>query len=528
MKFTKSLRQALINEVENVPHEWLRVKEDGPPKVRIKTKVAKPWMWVTSSAVHSGVEWDPSTDRVLGDPFSKSESHDWVGEVKSAPKVMSHLEDLNEWALLHTRDRHWPRGRAVDHITKQGIVMKGYPRVKEPHKLIDLHPFRDISFDALTGFLENENPFIREIAAKLLGSFNDLRAIDPLIQASDDESYYVQEMAIRALGKLSGGKAIQKLAAMLCEGDYPRTSVSCALVEIGEPALNSLVPALQSENERVSIASVEIIEAVGGPKSFDILIQALKDERPLVRRRSIEALGKLGNEKAVDHLINQLRDEDPEIQKIAVRALGTLADRRSIVPLVSTLLSGDRHVRKEAADVLAQLDWQPGNPDEIAWDLFARREWKKLITLKESSVETITRALYDDDLSDSYGILKVFWKEHSINDPRVIEPLLKIYAAEESSYGRHYYRGYYRVRDDRAKYIRAQAIYALGGVKNSQVVRPLIQIYLQEDSNYLRDKALISIGRLVIAGVNVAELLISMLKEKPPSKHKEEDIKWYL
>jgi len=526
MKFTKSLRQALIKEVENVPSEWLRVKEDGPPKVKIKTKVVKPWMWVASIANHSGVEWDPSTDRVLGDPFSKSVFHHWVGEAKSAPKVASYLEDLNEWALLYTRE--WSRGRVVDKITKKGIVMQAAHGLEEAHQLVDLSPFLDSSCDVLVGFLENENPFIREIAAKLLGSFDDLRAVDPLIQATDDESYSVQEMAIRALGKLSGGKAIQKLVTLLVQEDYPRTSVCCALVEIGEPAFDSLMPAIHCENERVSIAAVEIIEAIGGSKSCEMLIQVLEDERSAVHTRTIEALGKLDIGKAVVPLIEQLLDEDPVIQKMAARSLGKLADRRAIAPLVSALLSSDRYVRKEAADALSQLDWQPGNPDEIAWDFFAREEWKKLLTLKESAVETIIRALNDDDLSDTYGILKVFWKEHDINDPGVIEPLLKIYAAEGSSYGRLYHAGYYLVRDAPEDYIRARTIYAMGGVKNSQVVRPLIRIYLQEDSSYLRKTAFDSIARLVIAGVDVAETLIPMLKEKPPSRYEEKDIKGYL
>ncbi len=526
IKFTKSLRQALINEVENVPSEWLRVKEDGSPKVKIKTKVVKPWMWVASTANHSGVEWDPSTDRVLGDPFSKSAFHHWVGEAKSAPKVASHLEDLNDWALLYTLE--WSRERVVDKITKKGIMMRAPHGVEEAHRLIDLRPFLDSSFDELVGFLENENPFIREIVAKLLGSFDDLRAINPLIQAIDDESYFVQEMAIRALGKLSGGAAIQKLAAMLRDTDYPRTSVSCALVEIGESALDSILPVIHGENERASLAAVEIIEAIGGPRSFEILVQAIGEERLAVRKRIIEALGKLGNRKAIDTLIDQLQDENPEIQKIAARTLGNLDDKRAIAPLVSTLLSNDRYVRKEAADTLFQLDWQPGNPDEIAWELFAREEWKKLIALKESALDTIIRALNDDDLSDTYGILKVFSTEHSINDQRLIEPLLKIYAAEVSSYGKKYHAGYYLVEDHPEKHIRAYAIHALGRVENSQVIKPLIQIYLQDDSNYLRNKAFRSIARLVIAGVDVAEILIPLLKEKPPSRFKENDIKGYL
>ena len=531
MKFTKSLRKALISEVKSVPDGYgAGFEADGPPVVEIKTTVAGPWIWVNSEADYSGATWDRTTDRVSGDPYSAHVFHNWVGAVKSAPKSVKHIEELNDWALLHTKYQRqytdvgsWGvhSGRWVDGITKEGIVSMRVeskrsfqdvsPGAETTSMEVDLSLFKDRSRDALVGLLKNENAIIRELATKLLEPLDDLRAVEPIIQVTDDESKYVREIAIWALGQLGGSEAIQKLATMLTESVYPSSSVSSALVEIGEPALDSLVSAIQSENERVSNAAVRIIKNIGGNKAIKILYQFIDDGRPTVRSIIVSALGELEAIEAIDGIIRSLKDENSTTQYEAIRALGILKDERAVEPLFGMLLASDKYVRSEATEVLDLLGWKPSNPEETAWYLYAKGDWEKLVAMGETAVETMLRVMDDDDAYLRGEFLESISKAHvSFTDPRIVESILKIYADKELS--------------DSHK----EAIEALGGIENEQVVEPLLQIYILEKDNYAQKAAFKSIKRLARSDVGVADTLIPMMKEKPPSRFKDNEIQAYV
>jgi len=530
MKFTKSLRQALINEVKSVPNGYgAGFEADGPPEVEIKTTVAGPWIWINSEADYEGRTMD-RTSGVSGDPYSAHVFHNWVGEVKSAPKSVKHLADLHNWALLHTEyvrqytdTGSWGvhSGRWVDGITKEGIVSLRVeskssfqdvsPRTETTSIEVDLNLFKDRSLDALVGLLKIENAFVRELAIKLLKPLDDLRAIEPIIQVTDDESKYVREIAIGALGQLGGSEAIQKLTTMLTESVYPSSSVSSALVEIGEPALDSLVPAIQSENDRVSNAALRIIESIGGNKAIKILNQGINDQQPSVRQYSIRALGNIGAIEAIDNIIRCLKDEDTGIQQNAVQALGMLKDKHAVEPLFGMLLASDKYVRSDVTEALDILGWKPSSPEENASYLYAKQDWDKLVAMGETAVEPMLRAMDDDDAYLRGQLLVSISKAHvSFTDPRIVESILKIYADKELS--------------DSHK----EAIQALGGLMDEQVVEPLLRIYMHEEGNNLQKAAFKSIKRLVRSDVEVADTLIPMMKEKPPSRFKDNEIQAYV
>ncbi|MHA1480895.1 MAG: HEAT repeat domain-containing protein, partial [Candidatus Thorarchaeota archaeon] len=534
VKFKDSLRSALIIEVEDLQKSYgARFEEDGPPELTIKTKVAGRWLWVTSKADYEGNTWDYTTDRLSGDPYSAHVFHDWVGEAKTAPKSVSQPKDLHNWALLHTGYKRqytdvgsWGvhTGRYLDDVTSEGIVKLRVESNRTFHDVspsaetiaqqVDLTILDDRSFDALVKLLENNNPIIREIAAKLLGRLEDSRAVYPfLIQASDDESGYVREMAIKALGKLGGNKAIQKLATMLIESEYPSASVGRALIEIGESTLDSLIPAINSENERVSIAAVKAIESIGGTKAIQILNQTIDDERPSVRKCVVWALGDLGAIETIDGVIRSLEDDDPDVQRGAVQALGKLKDNRAVDPLVSALLARDRGVRSDAADVLALFDWQPSTPEETVTYLFAKQEWEKLVAMGDDAVESILQALDDEDSYHRGEILIPISKANvTFNDPRIVDSILKIYNDKEQSDSR-----------------RREAIGALGRITLPKAIRAIIRIYLSgERTQYLGKGAFDAITGLVTSDVDVAKILIPMLKRRKVEKLTKEQLEVFL
>jgi len=520
MKFKESLRKALLLEVEDIQDRYgATFEEDGPPEVAIKTKKGGAWLWVNSKADYSGATWDPSTDRLSGDPYSAHVYHDWVGDLKEAPKTIASVDELNSWALLHTRYKRqytdvgsWGvhSGRWVDDITSEGIVKLRVeskmtfqdvsPVSETTSHEVDLSAFSERSLDILLKLLKDDNPFVREISAKLLGTQRDVKAVGALIETTDDESRYVQAMAIIALGKIGGDEAFGRLKAMLFNDSHHLDLIVKALIELGESILDELVPAFEIENERVPMAFIRILEGIGSNKAISILHQYLSDERISIRARIIKALGQIESSKSIDVLIKGLEDIEPEVQRLAAQALGKLKDKRVVEPLVKALLANYKWVRSDAAKSLEVLGWQPSNSEENIWYIYAKQEWKKLVALGESATEMILRAMDDDDRYVRGELLRPISKAAvPFTDPRIVESIIKIYSDKETMS--------YRLRD---------AIKALGNLPILNSTEFLISKYLQDEADSLGLRGVIvdSITDHLISGLAVADTLIHILKKK--------------
>ena len=150
MKFTKALREALIDEVVEVKceyvHAYMSFNQDADPELKIETQVLGPWLWIKSEADYEGSTSDPGTDRSGGDPYSAHVFHHWIGKAKSAPSEVLHLEELERWALIHTKyDRQYTdvgswgthTGYWVDSITPDGIVTL---RIQSRERFHDVAP----------------------------------------------------------------------------------------------------------------------------------------------------------------------------------------------------------------------------------------------------------------------------------------------------------------------------------------------------------------------------------------------------
>jgi len=537
MKFKSSIKKALISEVEGVQGSYgARFEEDGPPTSTITAKRRGTWLWVTSQADYEGNTWDYTTDRAGGDPYSAHVVHDWIGKRETAPTTVSDLDELDSWALLHTRyeqeytdvgawgvhsDRY-VRDVSSDGIVKVNVVSNRRfqdvsPVSETTIEEVDMTVFNDISFDALAVFIDGPNPFNREIAAKLLGQLGDPRAINPyLIKATNDDSNYVQERAVKALGSIGGKKAIEKLSSILLERPYPHKSVIHALSEIGELVLDSIAPALISENQRISTAAVQIIKNIGGTQANSMLIEALEGTR---KRRAVDtlesiirSLGELGVSKAVAGIITCLEDDESAVQLAAIRALMALEDPRAIDPLVQALVTTVPWNRDAVVEALTHLGWRPSNPDEKSRLFVAKEEWDKLIAMGESAVDTILLALTDKDDYQRGKILDPLSKAGvTFGDPRIADAILAIYKDKEQT-----------------NYRKREAIEALSCIPVPKVAAFLLREYTKVKDNYLQRGLIDSIKNLVMADIDFASKLVSHLKKKKLDELPKEIIEAYL
>lgn len=127
-------------------------------------------------------------------------------------------------------------GCGVSTAAMNNLVRIGSPSVdpligalRHPDSRIRYHSALALDSLALGGFkaqnavpalieaLRDENPQVKNFAARSLGDIEDQRAVEPLIHALRDEDMGVRGDAASALGKLKDKRAIQPLLAMLKE-----------------------------------------------------------------------------------------------------------------------------------------------------------------------------------------------------------------------------------------------------------------------------------------------------------------------
>lgn len=148
---TKNLKKFLIEQLKTeVDNDWKNNSyasaEFYPPAGKITIKFVGPWLWIKSQIIYGGVRWDPSTDRLRGDFESTERWYDWVGLAKSAPKNVSHPEELDKWAEIKTDyyiHNLLHEGREIIEITKDGNVKIridtfSYPDVESKYENIKL------------------------------------------------------------------------------------------------------------------------------------------------------------------------------------------------------------------------------------------------------------------------------------------------------------------------------------------------------------------------------------------------------
>jgi HEAT repeat protein len=188
-------------------------------------------------------------------------------------------------------------------------------------------------------------------AALILGDLGDARAVEPLIAALRVPYGKVSEGAVAALGKLGDPRACEPLAQMLKMGSV-KYRAARALGRCGPNGLEPLVAALKDKDAELRCPAAEGLGAMRDKRAVGPLVLALMDKRS--RPAVCTALVQVGT-PAVEPLIGALNDKDKEVRTSAAGVLGELGDKQAVVPLVACLQDADRDVRMSAVSALGQL-----------------------------------------------------------------------------------------------------------------------------------------------------------------------------
>jgi HEAT repeat protein len=212
--------------------------------------------------------------------------------------------------------------------------------------------------------LRDEDWAIRGEAASLLGSFQDPRAVIPLVSLLRDQDRSVREAAIEALRAI-GAPAVDAVGACLAEPDLSvQESASAILSTIADKrVLAPLITALGSSDWIVRMHAAKALSRIRNADAVEPLIPLLQDKVKAVREEAAAALAAIGD-AAMPSLLNALHHEDWLVRLHAVEALGKTGSRQAVEPLLSVLFNDrDCAVREDTVRALGEI----GDPRAVEY-----------------------------------------------------------------------------------------------------------------------------------------------------------------
>ena len=180
--------------------------------------------------------------------------------------------------------------------------------------------------------------------------------IPGLIRALRNRDPAVQYDAVEALGELADPASTDALISALTGDQYSgiRWKAAEALAKIGEPAVPSLIAALDHPDEGVRWKAAITLGEIGDQRGIIPLISLLSDTDRFVRSRAAYALGLIGS-PAIPALSETLEEAPYEVRRGAVAALGKMNDPAATRILIRALPDSSEDVRQ---DIITSLSMQ--------------------------------------------------------------------------------------------------------------------------------------------------------------------------
>jgi len=185
----------------------------------------------------------------------------------------------------------------------------------------------ELAIDPLIQALQDDYIPLRRRAASALGKFKDKRVVEPLIEALKNADS-VKDKAIQSLGILKDPRAT--LPLLECLRDCPEHLHGNVIQALGNIGDKRAVPAL------ISILKYGTLKKTD---RFSIVTAAYarSPAPPSIRVLAAHALGRIGDKRAVDALTEALKDKDEQVKWAAIVALADIGDLRALVHLEALL-----------------------------------------------------------------------------------------------------------------------------------------------------------------------------------------------
>jgi HEAT repeat protein len=143
--------------------------------------------------------------------------------------------------------------------------------------MVDHHPEPDIE-GAIRLLRQSDDTQIRQFVAYLLGQAGDARAVEPLIDALQDDHVGVRGAAANALGMLGESEVVPYLRPLLQENN-PQLVVwaAFALTRLDEDHFEILVEALDAAEVDVRRSAILALRLLGDARAIEPLLALRAD-----------------------------------------------------------------------------------------------------------------------------------------------------------------------------------------------------------------------------------------------------------
>ncbi len=223
-----------------------------------------------------------------------------------------------------------------------------HPTEGEPETVLEEERVKD-EIEIQIDLLKDPDWVVRREAVITLGEMGDERCVEPLVRALRDGDWQVREVAIEALGMV-GSPAVELLIRMLRDWDIRKYAI-LALGKIrDERVLDPLIGQLR--NDEFHLDAMETLVELGQP-AVEKLIPLLKDKDEQVRKRAVIILGRIKDSGILDPLIQMLQDEDWFTRLSAAAALEQIGDERGREAIKPLMKDPDLVVRMRVERILA-------------------------------------------------------------------------------------------------------------------------------------------------------------------------------
>ena len=265
-------------------------------------------------------------------------------DVSAVPALLTSMQDgdnrIREEAL-----------EAVVEVYADNLDRQPLPRFIEPftagYGRSGLSPFANVEptvYDGLARSLGDEEPSIREDAARAIGILHGGVVVDQLLIALSDPISRVRGAAATSLARVGSTADGTGLIPLLQDEDSDVRQR--ALQAIGVLRVRDATPALRAlyETNRKSGFGVRILDSMSHlrePKLADLFRELLQDGDVNRRRLSIDGLARISSESLIDPLKRDFqREQNNEVRLALAFALTKLGDRAFIDTLVLRLGGG--------------------------------------------------------------------------------------------------------------------------------------------------------------------------------------------
>lgn len=187
-------------------------------------------------------------------------------------------------------------------------------------------------------------------ATKALGKIGSLHATPSLLKQLDSQNTNLVVETARALGRIQDSRSIPSLIEKTkSRNQQVKTAANDALVNIGAPAVDSLMPLMSDPNHFVIANTADILTRIGKPAVPALL--GLLEDTSTTSWYAAEALGNIKDPRAIQPLIDSLTWDDGYFYRIVKTAIATFGEP-AFEPVTVLLHSDNADLRWKAIEVM--------------------------------------------------------------------------------------------------------------------------------------------------------------------------------